>query len=66
MEFLILKENLLHIAKEKYPIAIQYKGRLSEQELDYLEKFCDVRCPSVYMDGSALYSIRYKANKESD
>ena len=62
MEF--LKENLFHMAREKYPISIQYKGRLTEQELEYLEKFCDVCCFSVYMDGSATYCIRYRANKE--
>lgn len=64
MEF--LKENLLHMAREKYPIYIQYKGRLTEQELDYLEKFCDVRCFSIYMDGSATYHIRYRGNKEDE
>lgn len=62
----LLKENLLHMAREKYPISIQYKGRLSEQELEYLDKFCDVRCFSVFMDGSAVYNIRYRTNEEGE
>lgn len=64
MEF--LKENLFHIARGKYPVTIQYKGRLSEQELEYLDKFCEVHCSSVFMDGSAVYDIRYKANKKEE
>ncbi len=54
------KENLVHLAKEKYPVSIHYTGRLSEEEILNIEKTCDIHCPAVYMDGSATYSIRYR------
>ena len=60
----IAKENLAQLAKDKYPVSIPYKGKLTEEELHELEKTCDVHCPSVYMDGSAIYSIRYKQSKK--
>ncbi len=56
----ITKENLVQLAKDKYPVSIHYTGRLSEEEVANIEKTCNIHCPSVYMDGSATYSIRYK------
>ena len=56
-------KNLISKAKEKYPVSINYEGRLfeeSEEDLMMLEKECDVHCISVYMNGTGVYSIRYK------
>ena len=53
-------KELIEQAKNKYPVSIHYKGRLSEEESIELRKSCDVHCPTVYMDGSAIYSIRWK------
>ena len=53
-------EELIESAKNRFPFAISYKGRLTGEEMKKLEKYCIVHCPSVYMDGSAVYSIRYK------
>lgn len=53
-------QELIEKAKNKYPVSIYYTGQLSEEEFATLEKVCDVKCPSVYMNGSATYSIRYK------
>lgn len=47
-------------AKLKYPLSVQYKGRITESEMLELEKLCDVSCSSVYMDGSGYYTIRYR------
>ena len=52
--------ELIQQAKEKYPLSIYIKGKLSEKEIAELEKVCDIHCPSVYMDGSAAYCIRYR------
>ncbi len=53
-------QELIEKAKNNYPISIYYTGQLSEEEITVLEKVCDVKCPSIYMSGSATYSIRYK------
>ena len=55
----VIKE-LYKQAKEKYPVSIQYKGRLTIEELEELEKYCDVHAFSVYMNGTVVYSIRYR------
>ena len=62
-------QELIEKAKSKYPVSVYYTGRLSKEETTALEKECDVKYPSVYMDGSATYSIRYKgymSNNSSD
>ena len=53
-------EELIESAKNRFPFAISYKGRLTSEEVTELEKYCTFHCPSVYMDGTAVYSIRYK------
>ena len=53
-------EELIEKAKNKYPLSVSYKGRLTSTEIAKVEEYCTVHCPSVYMDGSAVYSIRYK------
>lgn len=55
--------RLIEEAKVKYPVSIYYKGRLSEEDVSKLEKVCDVHCSSVYMDGTGMYSIRYRKDK---
>lgn len=52
--------EMINLAKIKYPVSVHYKGRLTEDDINELEKVCDVRCSSVYMDGSGAYSIRYR------
>ena len=58
--------KLIQQAKEAYPVSIMFKGRLSKEQVKELEKTCDIRCFSVYMDGSAAYSIRYNPELERD
>ncbi len=53
-------QQLIKNAKARYPLSIQYMGRLSEKDIAALEKSCDVKCPSVSMNGNITYSIRYK------
>ena len=53
-------QQLIKNAKARYPLSIQYTGRLSENDIAALEKSCDVKCPSVYMNGNITYNIRYK------
>ena len=59
-------QELIEKAKNKYPTSIYYMGQLSEEEITVLDKVCDVKCPSIYMDGSATYSIRYKGRASDD
>jgi hypothetical protein len=54
-------EELIEQAKNKSPFSISYNGRLTSEEMKKLEKYCIIHCPSVYMDGTAVYSIRYKS-----
>ena len=54
-------QELIKNAKEKYPLSIQYVGILSEGDIVALEKSCDVKCPSVSMNGNITYNIRYKS-----
>ena len=58
-------EKLIELAKNRFPLSVSYKGRLTSGEMKKLEKHCIIHCPSVYMDGSAVYSIRYKRAVES-
>ena len=53
-------EELIEQAKNKYPLSVSYQGRLTSEEVAEIEKNCTIHCPSVYMDGTAVYSIRYK------
>jgi hypothetical protein len=59
-------EELIQKAKNKYPLSISYKGRLTSTQIKELEKYCIIHCPSVYMDGTAVYSIRYKGSDTDD
>lgn len=55
-----LVNNLIEQAKNKKPLSISYKGRLSAQEIELLNNNgCTVHCPSVYMDGSVMYLLRF-------
>lgn len=55
--------ELIEKAKNRFPLAISYKGRLTSTQIKELEKYCIIHCPSVYMDGTAVYSIRYRKNE---
>jgi hypothetical protein len=59
-------EELIQKAKNKYPLSISYKGRLTSTQIKELEKHCIIHCPSVYMDGTAVYSIRYKGSEVAE
>ena len=50
-------------AKNKYPISISYIGKLTDNDTQKLEQFCDIKCLSLYMDGSAEYIITWKKEK---
>ena len=59
-------EELIEKAKNRFPFAISYKGRLTSEEVAEIEKNCTIHCPSVYMDGTAVYSIRYKGSEVTE
>lgn len=63
----ISKKELAFVAKSKYPLSISYKGNLTEEEMHDLEKTCKIQCSSIFMDGSAVYTIRYipKVNQKT-
>lgn len=54
-------ESLIQKAQEKFPVSVFYTGRLSEKDIFKIEKVCDIHVFSLYMDGSATYSIRYSS-----
>ena len=53
-------QELIESAKKKFPLSVSFSGKFSTSEIAVIEKYCTVHCPSVYMDGSATYSIRFK------
>ena len=59
-------EELIEQAKNRFPLSVSYKGRLTSGEMKKLEKHCIIHCPSVYMDGTAVYSIRYKGSEVAE
>ena len=47
-------------AKEKYPASYSFTGSLTEDQAEEIEKECDIRTSSVYMNGTSCYFIRYR------
>lgn len=60
----VLAKELVQRAVDKYPLGFEYKGRLSEEEINYIALYCDIKTFSLYMDGSACYSIRRNRAKQ--
>ena len=54
-------QELIESAKNRFPLSVSFSGRLTSTEIVVIEEYCTVHCPSVYMDGSATYCIRFKA-----
>ena len=52
-------------AKEEYPASYSFTGCLTEEQKNKIEKECDIRTLSVYMNGTTAYwttayMIRYR------
>ena len=62
----MIAEELIAKAKNRFPFSISYKGRLTSIQIKELEKYCIIHCPSVYMNGTAVYSIRYKGSEVAE
>ncbi len=60
-----LSRNIIEHTKRLYPISLRYKGKLTDNQYYEIEKQCEIHCSSVYMDGSAVYCIRYKEESEN-
>ena len=57
-------EQIIEKAKERYPAAFNFRGKLSPEERKEIENNgCDIRNSSVYMDGSCYYVIRKRENQ---
>lgn len=56
----MIVQQLIENAKNRFPLSVSFSGRLTTTEIALIERYCTVHCPSVYMDGSATYSIRFK------
>ena len=54
-------QELIDSAKNRFPLSVSFLGKLTNAEIALIEKYCTLHCPSVYMDGSATYSITFKA-----
>lgn len=61
-----IAKKLVERTIERYPLSFEYKGKLSEEDIEYIELFCDIKSSSVYMDGSCCYSIRRNRNIENE
>jgi hypothetical protein len=56
---LMLADQIIAEAKAKYPCSVCVKGMLAEEEREKIEAECRITVPSVYMDGSCTYYIRW-------
>lgn len=61
-----LSHNIIVHAKRLYPVSLHYKGQFTDKQYDEIAKYCEIHCSSVYMDGSRMYCIRYKAESEGE
>lgn len=59
-----ISHNIIEHAKGLYPISLHYRGQITNKQYDEIAKYCEIHCSSVYMDGSRMYCIRYKAESE--
>lgn len=56
--------QIIEKAKERYPATFGFRGKLSPEERKEIENNgCDIRNPSVHMDGSCYYVIKYRKGK---
>lgn len=64
---LMLTEEIIAEAKSRFPVSVCVKGLLTEEEREKIEAECRITVPSVYMNGSCTYYIRWDGyrNKES-
>ena len=53
-----LAKVLINEAESKYPLNLWFKGKMTEEDLSEILKKCYAN--RLYMDGSVIYSIRYK------
>ena len=56
---LMLANQIVAEAKSRFPVSVCVKGLLTEEEREQIEAECRITVPSVYMDGSCTYYIRW-------
>ena len=61
-----LSRNIIEHAKRLYPKSIHYRGKLTDKQYYKIEKQCKIYCVSLYMDGSVMYCVRFKAESEEN
>lgn len=54
------QDEIIQMAREKYPTGICYEGCLTQNELCEMRKECDVRCNASGIIGSNTYYIMFK------
>ena len=59
-----LSKCIIEHARRLYPRSLHYRGKFTDKQFKEIVKCCDIHCSSVYMDGSGMYCIRYKAESE--
>ena len=59
-----LSQKIIKHAKRLYPISLHYRGQFTDKQYNEIEKQCEIHCSNVYMDGSRIYCIRYKAESK--
>ncbi len=53
-------EVIISKAKKRFPCTYEYTGFLNAEDLKELRCFCKVSVPSVFVQGSGTYYIRYR------
>ncbi|MCR5448196.1 MAG: hypothetical protein K6F23_02265 [Solobacterium sp.] len=53
-------EETLSMAKERYPSSVRWIGSLSDEQKKLLTAHYSVRILGRHMDGSLLYSMKYR------
>ena len=58
--------SIIEQAKNLYPVPFYYKYKdgLTLEQYSEIVKQCEIHRLDIYMDGTRLYSIKYKAGDE--
>lgn len=59
-----LSQNIIEHAKRLHPRTLHYRGQFTDKQYYEIEKQCEIHSSCVYMDGSRMYCIRYRAESE--
>lgn len=53
-------QELINTAKSRYPSSVTFIGKLTDSDVEKLEKECTVKTECAYISGICSYVITYK------